>query len=185
MENKVILITGGVRSGKSAYGEGLFQGDQVIYLATNQFFDLEMQERIALHQKKRNPKWRLIEAYKDLGKAIEGAGEPYVFLDCVTALITNFMMETEKEHWRLHDLNALEEEIMAELGGLLEVVFKEKKSLILITNEVGSGIVPESPLGRSFRDLAGSVNKRLAEAADEVILMVSGIPVRIKEARSD
>ncbi|OPL08102.1 MAG: hypothetical protein AVO33_02085 [delta proteobacterium ML8_F1] len=182
MDNKVILITGGVRSGKSAYGESLFPGDDVIYLATNQFYDLEMQERIALHRKKRNPKWRLIEATENLGEVIRGSEESCVFVDCVTALITNFMLGTGQEEFRLQDLGALEETIMEEFAGLLQVVFEEGKSLILITNEVGSGIVPEYPLGRGFRDLAGSINKRLAEAADEVILMVSGIALKIKEA---
>ena len=175
--SRVIMLTGGVRSGKSSYGESIFNTDDVIYIATNQFIDGEMEKRIEKHRETRNSKWGLLESYKGLSKSIIDSKESNVFLDCITAMITNFIFEDEENV----DYEEVEENVIDELTLLINTCRESNKNLILITNEVGLGLVPEHKLGRAFRDISGNVNKEIAKLSDEVILMVSGIPVKVKE----
>lgn len=178
---KITMITGGVRSGKSSYGESLFSSDDVLYIATNQFYDNEMKLRIEKHRETRNKHWTLLEAYKDLGEIISNKSETNFFLDCITALITNFLFESEHaEDLSLDEYERIEARIINEIESLIDVVRLQKKNMIFITNEVGFGLVPEYRLGRAFRDIAGNVNKRIASLSDEVVLMVSGIPLKVK-----
>ena len=178
--SKVIMITGGVRSGKSKYGEKLFDTDDVLYIATNHFVDDEMKKRIEIHKEFRNKNWGLLEQYKNLVTAVKNRGEKNIFLDCVTALVTNFLFEENPDDQPLEYFEKVQKKIDNELTLLIEVARKEGKNIILITNEVGFGLVPEHKLGRVFRDISGNINSRIAELSDEVILMVSGIPIKIK-----
>ena len=178
--SKVIMITGGVRSGKSKYGEKLFDTDDVLYIATNHFVDDEMKKRIEIHKEFRNKNWGLLEQYKNLATAVKNRGEKNILLDCVTALVTNFLFEENPDDQPLGYFEKAQKKIDNELTLLIEAARKEGKNIILITNEVGFGLVPEHKLGRVFRDIAGNINSRIAELSDEVILMVSGIPIKIK-----
>ncbi|MGV8146946.1 MAG: bifunctional adenosylcobinamide kinase/adenosylcobinamide-phosphate guanylyltransferase [Alkaliphilus sp.] len=178
--SKVIMITGGVRSGKSKYGEKLFSTDDVLYIATNYFVDDEMKKRIEIHKQFRNEKWGLLEEYKNLAIAVENREEKNIFLDCVTALITNYVFEENPDNQTLEYFDEIQNKIDSELTSLIETIRKTDKNIIFITNEVGFGLVPEHKLGRVFRDIAGNINTRIAELSDEVILMVSGIPLKIK-----
>lgn len=181
----MILITGGARSGKSSLAERLAAqaADRVFYMATSVVTDAEMAERIALHRASRPAHWRTWEGYQNLGAVLEQQVEPgeAVMLECITTLITNLLFElagdTPPEQM---DFAALEVNIQQQISDLLVACTRSSAPIYLVTNELGMGIVPENRLARHFRDIAGRVNQRLAAAADEVYLVVSGIEVKIK-----
>lgn len=170
---KTILITGGCRSGKSRfaldYANRHFTNR--LYLATGQALDEEMKERIRNHRKERSQDWRTVEEPLNIAGAIEqeAAKAGVILIDCVTLWVSNMLFQ-----------NMPEEEIMRSVGALAEKIHKPLCSFILVTNEVGAGIVPENRLARRFRDLVGMVNQKLAACADEVYWLVSGIPIKIK-----
>jgi adenosylcobinamide kinase/adenosylcobinamide-phosphate guanylyltransferase len=178
----VILVTGGARSGKSDFGESLLKDKKkVLYIATSIPFDEEMKYRVKKHRESRPSHWHTLEAYKNLGDSIRNLKQQYdgIILDCITIMITNLIFENFDEEVEI-DYKAIEEKIMREMKTMVSA-FKELNSeVVLITNEVGSGIVPENRLSREFRDIAGRVNQYLAREAEEVYLAVSGIPVKIK-----
>lgn len=183
LSSNVILVTGGSRSGKSSYGESLYSGtDDVLYIATAIITDEEMQERVRLHQKSRNQSWATIEQYKDLSDVIKSSSQKNIFLDCVTVMVTNLMFDchTQVEQMSRERLGILEKEITKEFQLLIEQVRRSDKNIVLITNEVGYGLVPEYKLGRIFRDIAGRVNQQLALWSDEVYLVACGLPVKLK-----
>ncbi|TRD22686.1 bifunctional adenosylcobinamide kinase/adenosylcobinamide-phosphate guanylyltransferase [Palleronia caenipelagi] len=165
---KSILITGGARSGKSALAERLVQdiGPDPLYIATAQAFDGEMEDRIGLHQDRRGPEWGLIEAPLDLTGALAQAGTRPCLVDCLTLWLTNLMLA--ERDWRE------EADRLAALIGTLP------GPVVFVTNEVGLGIVPETPLGRAFRDAAGTLNQQVAGRCDEVFLCVAGQPLKVK-----
>ena len=166
---KSILITGGARSGKSRFGEDLVlrQGEAPVYIATAQAFDGEMDARIAAHRARRGPEWRTINAPLDLVTALEQSdGDAPRLVDCLTLWLSNLM----------HD----ERDIDAEAEALVSMIARQNAPVTFVTNEVGAGIVPENALARRFRDAAGATNQKLAAAVDEVYLVVSGCPLRIK-----
>ncbi len=181
----MILITGGARSGKSRHGERLVQGmaDRVLYIATSMIFDDEMAERIKHHQLSRPAHWRTVEAWRDLPAVITPDNDPQeaILLECITTLISNLLFDvvgdTPEERW---DYVAIEAHIDAQIARLLAACAACPSPVVLVTNEVGMGIVPENRLARHFRDIAGRVNQRLAEQAEQVWLVVSGIGVKIK-----
>ncbi|ATM86419.1 MULTISPECIES: bifunctional adenosylcobinamide kinase/adenosylcobinamide-phosphate guanylyltransferase [Yersinia] len=181
----MILITGGARSGKSSLAERLAAQtcDRVFYIATSVVTDGEMAERVALHRATRPPHWRTWEGYRDLGAVVEQQVAPgeAVMLECITTLITNLLFEqagdTPPEQM---DFTQLEIGIQQQITDLLAACARSSAPIFLVTNELGMGIVPENRLARHFRDIAGRVNQRLAAAADEVFLVVSGIEVKIK-----
>lgn len=184
---KVILVTGGVRSGKSSYGEELAKqlGDNIMYIATAIPYDDEMQERIKLHKIFRPSNWRTYEGYKDLDKEIEKVEEELdaILLDCVTVMITNLIFDYpdfDENNISNKIFSEIEQHVMKEFKRLLRVVKNKNTTTILVTNEIGWGVVPESKLGRVFRDLAGKINQIIAKEADTVYLLVSGIPMKIK-----
>ncbi|MDD5452165.1 MAG: bifunctional adenosylcobinamide kinase/adenosylcobinamide-phosphate guanylyltransferase [Desulfovibrionales bacterium] len=170
---KTILITGGCRSGKSRfaldYANRHFTNR--LYLATGQAMDEEMKERIKAHQKQRGQDWRTVEEPLNIAGAIEqeAAKAGVILIDCVTMWVSNMLLRDRPE-----------EEIMRSVGALAERMQKSLCSFILVTNEVGAGIVPENRLARGFRDLSGMINQALAACADEVYWLVAGIPVKIK-----
>ncbi|SHI59674.1 bifunctional adenosylcobinamide kinase/adenosylcobinamide-phosphate guanylyltransferase [Lutispora thermophila] len=184
---KCVLITGGARSGKSRFSEKLAAeyGDKVIYIATAVPFDSEMKDRIKKHRESRNKAWFTVETYRDVQDVIYRYEEDYscFLLDCITVMVTNQLMEYfnyDLENATIEDYNKAEESIKEQIMAMLNAIKASSADAILVTNEVGWGIVPENPVARAFRDIAGRMNQIIGERSDEVYLAVSGIPIRIK-----
>ncbi len=181
MNRKIILITGGSRSGKSVFAEqyAMNQGEKVAYIATAQVYDQEMETRVALHRTRRPANWLTIEAPYDADVAVEQAtSEANVILfDCLTLYTSNLLLspntptDPEKQY----------QYIMKQIDKLLASARASQKTILFVTNEVGMGIVPENALARRYRDIAGIVNQKVAAFADEVYLVVSGLAVEIKK----
>ncbi|RWK62575.1 bifunctional adenosylcobinamide kinase/adenosylcobinamide-phosphate guanylyltransferase [Mesorhizobium sp.] len=166
---KLTLVIGGARSGKSAHAERLVTAcpSPWAYIATAQAHDDEMRERIALHRSRRDEGWTTIDAPLDLVGAIEALpdGRP-VLIDCLTLWLTNHMLA--------------ERDIEAECRGLADVLSRPRGPWFVVSNEVGQGIVPDNPLARRFRDAAGRLNQQVAAVAGTVLLMVAGLPLKVK-----
>ena len=173
MVSRIILITGGARSGKSRLAEQLAEGygAPLGYIATATSGDGEMAERIARHQARRGKEWQTIEEPHDLSGAISRNAPLYraLLVDCVTLWLTNLLLMH-------HD----PEPVLGYVNSLTETITGLNTPLVLVTNEVGMGIVPENRLAREFRDLAGMANQLLAEIADEVYVTYCGLPLRLK-----
>ncbi len=171
---KLIFITGGVRSGKSKYAVNLAKNisKNVVFLATAlPFNDLEMRKRIQTHQKNRPSCWKTIEEGMNIVPLLSQLNCPQrvIIIDCLTLLISNLLLN-----------NAKEEDIIKQIEKIADCAGKFNQTTIVVSNEVGWGIVPENPLGRKFRDLSGMANQIMARKAQEIWLTVCGIPVRIK-----
>jgi adenosylcobinamide kinase/adenosylcobinamide-phosphate guanylyltransferase len=171
---EVLFVLGGCRSGKSR--QALEQaesmpGDHKVFIATCIPRDAEMKQRVAQHQKERSLIWRTVEAPVHLPQAIIEQSRPadVLLVDCLTLWISNLMLELEDDR-----------KILAGLPDLTRALQAAACPVVLVSNEVGSGIVPENQLSRRFRDLVGSANQAIAEQADRVVWMVAGIPVPIK-----
>ncbi|WP_454123310.1 bifunctional adenosylcobinamide kinase/adenosylcobinamide-phosphate guanylyltransferase [Kosakonia sp. Marseille-Q7440] len=178
------LVTGGARSGKSRHAESLASpAPRVLYIATAQIFDEEMAARIAHHRQSRPAHWRTEERWQQLSNIITAQNDPdeAIVLECITTLVTNLLFafggSDDAEKW---DYAALEAQVQQEIDALIAACHDCPSPVVIVTNEVGMGIVPENRLARHFRDIAGRVNQRLAQAADGVWLVVSGIGVKIK-----
>ena len=175
--SRCILLLGGARSGKSAYAQRLAEGmaERVLFVATAQALDEEMQARIEAHRRARPRHWRTIEATVGLGREIAGkVGEAQVVvIDCLTLLVSNLLLENPEPV-------AAEERVRREVEDLVACVRTAAATFIVISNEVGLGLVPDNAVGRLYRDLLGTANQRMAAEADEVYLMVAGIPLRVK-----
>jgi len=183
---ELILVTGGARSGKSSFAEELarkFKGE-VLYVATSIPVDEEMKSRIRKHKEQRPKNWETIEAYKDLDLHLGNvtAQKSAVLLDCVTIMVTNIMLDkcSDIDNIGTDEAADMEDRVKNEIKKLIEIIAKTQSAFIIVTNEVGMGVVPEYPSGRVFRDIAGRANQMLARFANEVYLCVSGIPVKIK-----
>lgn len=173
MTPKLILVLGGARAGKSTFalrlakeiaGEG-----SVTFIATAQALDEEMSQRIARHREERPSHWTTIEEPYHLDEALIKVSNPGVALvDCLTLFTSNWLLREDE-----HTLNEVSNRFLTN-------VRSQSQTVIVVSNEVGLGLVPETPLGRSFRDLLGRVNQQFAEAADEVYLLVAGLPLRLK-----
>lgn len=177
----ITLVTGGARSGKSKFAENLFKDKKdVVYIATSRIADIEMQERIKLHQQSRPVEWRTYEKNYNLKKAI-GKEKNYL-LDCITVLTSNIMFDISKDEKYIdYNLqNKIESTIIMEIKNLIDEINSKGYNLILVTNEVGDSIVPEHHVSRVFRDIQGRVNQQIALLSDEVYLVCCGIPVKIK-----
>lgn len=181
----MILVTGGGRSGKSAFAESLAekQGRNVLYIATAVPFDQEMRQRIQKHQQRRPADWETLEDYVNLPDLIEKKASFFdcMLLDCITILITNLLFHFNPTD-NVADMNfeELEDKILDEIGRIADACEKTGKEMIFVTNEVGLGIVPENKLSRHFRDIAGKANQLLARRSKDVYFVVSGIPIKIK-----
>ena len=167
---KIILITGGARSGKSSYAEkmALSLTDNPVYLATARVWDEEFRERVNRHQERRGPEWANIEEEKELSR--HDLTGRIVLIDCITMWCNNFFF----------DLN---DDVDATLRAMKEEFLKFTKqdaTFIFVTNEIGMGGTSTNDIQRRFTDLQGWMNQFVASQADEVILMISGIPVKIK-----
>lgn len=184
---RLLLILGGARSGKSAYGEALasqLAGDApVLYIATATASDDEMRERIARHRESRPPHWPTAEEPLDPAEALRTNTAPVVLLDCVTLLVANLLLDgasySDADEVCV-DWPTAEARVDSAITELLEAWQAHPATLLLISNEVGMGLVPPYPLGRVYRDCLGRVNARLAAAADTALLMVAGLPIELK-----
>lgn len=189
-ENKpgIILVTGGARSGKSTFAERLAGeiGEKVVYIATAQGLDEEMCQRIKNHQSKRPSHWVTIEEPYQVGKVIgeKSYDADVIIVDCLTLLVSN-LMKNYQDHKRQEDNQKITDDIIHTIEKMIQEGLKCKATVILVSNEVGSGIVPGNPIGRFFRDMLGQTNQMIARKADHVYLMVSGIPVLIKGRRDE
>lgn len=175
---RTIFITGGARSGKSRFAEELAQrfGAPLGYLATAQALDSEMEERIRQHQARRGTAWQTIEEPLHLPQclACNDGVHKAILVDCVTLWLSNLLLHYE-------DLDEeVEERIMDNVHRLTNTLREIRTPVILVSNEVGQGIVPENRMARLFRDIAGRTNQMLAAAADEAHVVISGIPLRLK-----
>lgn len=184
---RIILVTGGSRSGKSTFAEQLAasEGNNVLYIATAIPIDEEMKHRIKMHRDQRPKCWFTLEAYNNLESAVKPLieGKDAVLLDCVTVMITNLMFdngEVDWDHIKQEEIMSIEGKIKEQFDKLIKLAEQSTIPFILVTNELGMGLVPEYTLGRIYRDIAGRVNQMLAAQATEVYLCISGIPVRIK-----
>lgn len=166
---KSILITGGVRSGKSRLAEEmtLGLGRPAIYIATAQAHDAEMADRIARHQSRRGPEWRTVAEPLALAETLRDTdGNAPRLVDCLTLWLSNLMLSGAD--W---------EAACAEVTALIA---QQSAAVVFVTNEVGAGIVPENALARAFRDAAGLVNQSIARSCDELWLCVAGYPIKVK-----
>ncbi|MGZ5841170.1 MAG: bifunctional adenosylcobinamide kinase/adenosylcobinamide-phosphate guanylyltransferase [Xanthobacteraceae bacterium] len=165
---KLTLVLGGARSGKSRHAEGLITAlpPPWTYVATAEAGDEEMAARIKSHRERRGAQWRTIDAPRELAKALSACGDGPVLVDCLTLWLSNLMLA--------------EANVEEEVAQLEETLAATKGPLVLVANEVGSGIVPSYPLGRRFRDMQGILNQRMAARAERVILMVAGLPLALK-----
>jgi adenosylcobinamide kinase / adenosylcobinamide-phosphate guanylyltransferase len=170
---RLLLVLGGTRSGKSRFArERAGASRSVLFLATGVATDEDMATRIARHQAERPRDWTTLEARYDLRKSLTDAwhGERCLLLDDFASMVSNLLVERA----------AAEDDVLAEVLELLDFVRYHSVELIVVSSEVGSGVVPDARLGRQFRDLLGIANQSLASAADEVVLLVAGLPLRLK-----
>jgi len=188
-KSKIVLVTGGARSGKSTFAENLAGSlsDDVAYIATAVPFDDGMIDRIKKHQASRPSHWITYEKSVKVYEVIKQIDEAHnvALLDCITIMVNNIMFEDPNLDWDgiTHDeIDVIEEKIQNEVERLIEEVRRSGLTIIVVTNELGMGIVPENRLARIYRDIAGRVNQLLGSKADEVYFTVSGIPMQIKGA---
>ncbi|MCL5058675.1 MAG: bifunctional adenosylcobinamide kinase/adenosylcobinamide-phosphate guanylyltransferase [Actinobacteria bacterium] len=181
---KIVLVTGGTRSGKSEFAEDLAlrMGGPVTYLATLAPGDEEMQRRVDLHRERRPARWTTIEEAVEIPGRLDEAGRaPGVLLvDCLTGWLSNLLLSDTLPHPGA-DRNQKEEYIDRMVEELAGAAGRSAASVIIVADEVGLGLVPPYPLGRLFRDIAGKAGRRLALTADEVYLVVAGLAVEIKK----
>jgi len=175
MNKELVLIIGGARSGKSSFAQRLAKnvGGKVLFLATAQAGDDEMAERIARHKASRPATWRTVEEPLELASVLqrEAASTDVVIIDCLTLWLNNLL---------LREGSASETEVLGQVDRLLDVYQKGTASYIVVSGEVGLGLVPPYPLGRLYRDILGWMNQKVASRADKVFLMIAGIPLELK-----
>ena len=161
---QITFVLGGARSGKSRHAEALVQAAPPPwrYVATAQAWDAEMTARIATHQARRPPGWQTVESPLDLAGTLD-TGLP-VLVDCLTLWVSNLLLADQEPDW----------------AALLAALERRTASTVLVSNEVGLGIVPDNALARRFRDVAGVLHQRVAARADRVVLMVAGLPMVVK-----
>jgi len=184
---KNILITGGARSGKSQFAKelALRSGKPVLFVATAVAGDEEMRQRIEEHRRTRPASWNTLEVTTHVGNAIlqKLGGAQVVIVDCITLLVNNIFSQYTDQGGEQIDASLVEQEVTSEISELVECINHLDASFIMVTNEVGTGLVPANKMSRLYRDLLGKANQLLAQQADEVYLMVAGLPVLIKPAR--
>lgn len=178
MTKELILILGGARSGKSALAERLAsQRKRVLFVATAEALDADMERRIAAHRSQRPSQWRTLEEPLDPASAIQEAADDYeiCLLDCLTLWVSNLLLSMEGS------LKA-EEDILSAVERLLEVYKRSSATWIVVSNEVGLGIVPPTPLGRLYRDILGRANQTVVARADRVYLTVAGLALDVRSS---
>ncbi|MCC8158981.1 MAG: bifunctional adenosylcobinamide kinase/adenosylcobinamide-phosphate guanylyltransferase [Phascolarctobacterium sp.] len=183
MNKELILVTGGARSGKSEFAERLVlhYGRKCAYIATAEIFDDEMAERVRLHQERRSPqRWNNYEAPYAAEQVMDEAGQgaDAILFDCLTLYMSNLM------YGKAAAAGTFEEKVIfvkGEIAKLLEAARKTEKLVVFVTNEVGSGIVPDNIMAREYRDLAGWVNQQVAAECDRVFYCVAGQAIDVKK----
>lgn len=184
--SNIILVTGGARSGKSSFAESLCikQNNKTAYIATSVAFDDEMKNRVKKHQESRPKSWKTYEIYKDIYSIVEELNKNHdtVIMDCVTLMVNNLMFTQgiEVDEATSEELNELENYIREQITKLLEAVKKTNLYFVIVTNEIGMGIVPENKLSRIYGDFVGRANQLIASYSNEVYFVVSGIPMKVK-----
>jgi adenosylcobinamide kinase / adenosylcobinamide-phosphate guanylyltransferase len=177
---KSILILGGARSGKSRFAVEIAQkrGSDVLFVATAEALDEEMKQRIAAHRKGRPIGWETLEAQTHIGNSItQNIGQTRtVIIDCITLLVNNIFEQCGEKT----DDSSLEKAVEAEIKELIDCITKSNALFIIVSNEVGLGIIPGDKVSRVYRDILGRANQILAAHADEVYLLAAGIPLAIK-----
>ena len=180
MSKTLTLVLGGARSGKSTHAQQLARergGDDVLFVATAQALDDEMAARIKAHRAGRPAAWRTLEVPRHVGEAISQAEScGVVLVDCLTLLVSNAVVALPKSA----STAEAEKAALAEVDDLIAAYRRGAASWIIISNEVGLGLVPPYPVGRAYRDALGRANQRLASEADAVLFMVAGIPMKVK-----
>ena len=175
--NKTILLLGGARSGKSARAQELagLAGGRVLFCATAGPLDDEMRSRIEKHRRSRPPGWDTLEAGRDIGRSLGRQASQYdaIIIDCITILVANVMGHGS-------EAEEAESAVNAEILCLIELLKRRQSNYILVSNEAGSGLVPDNRLGRLYRDELGKANQKLAAVSDEVYLLTAGIPLKLK-----
>ena len=170
---EVILVTGGCRSGKSRFALDYVNKHfkNKVFVATAEALDDEMERRIQRHQEERGSDWKTIEEPITLSEMLASLEEDcqVALIDCLTLWITNLLMA-----------ETTEDDIFARVNDLADMIRKIPQSVVVVTNEVGSGIVPDNRMARVFRDLVGAINQKMATCADSVVFMVAGLPQVIK-----
>ena len=168
--DKSLLVLGGARSGKSRFAQTQAENSpgDLVYIATAQPLDAEMADRIARHRHDRGPRWRTVEAPQELTNAISDNSrcDNVLLIDCLTLWASNLMFA--------------ERDISAEIAALTTAISNAPGRIILVSNEVGLGVVPDNALARQFRDVAGEINQEVARIADSVVFVMSGLPVVLK-----
>lgn len=180
---KIVLVTGGSRSGKSTFAEKILEGkDNVLYIATAKVTDEEMKKRIEIHKKSRNQKWSTYEGFKNLDKILEKDNNKYVMLECIGTMVTNLMFDKniDFDTISLEEIAKLEKEIKDEVKKVITTAKEKDKELIIVTNEVGWSIVPGYRLGRIFSDILGHVNQYIGSLSDEAYMVACGFPIKLK-----
>ncbi len=181
MSTLLILVLGGARSGKSAYAEKLADqlGQRVLYIATAELHDQEMVERAAAHRQARPAGWQTLESPRDVGMALATIQEPpeVLLLDCMTLLVSNIVLAMEAKPQA-----AVEAAIQAEIEALREAQVRLNVPLVIVSSEVGLGLIPPYPTGRVYRDALGRANQRLAALADRVFFVAAGLPLILKDS---
>ncbi len=177
---KRILLTGGARSGKSRLAQELAveAGGQVLFVATATAGDDDMRKRIEGHRQVRPKDWKTLEATIHLGRQIaqNNVGFKTIIIDCITLLINNIF----EQYGANAKAETVEKAVVEEIEELVDCMKKSRANFIIVTNEVGLGIVPGDPVSRLYRDLLGKANQALAARVDEVFLLVAGIPIKAK-----
>jgi adenosylcobinamide kinase/adenosylcobinamide-phosphate guanylyltransferase len=184
MAKRCILILGGARSGKSRFASemaGRLAG-RVLFVATGEALDEEMRQRIEAHKRNRPSSWRTVEVPTGVGRRIgeEISDVQVVIVDCLTLWVSNVIGQCGDDPEQI-SAELVEERLATEIDELIRCIDGSTATFILVSNEVGMGLVPESRLGRLYRDILGKVNQVLAERADEVYFMLGGIPVSLKK----
>ncbi len=184
---KKILLIGGARSGKSHFAQelALKSGEPVLFVATAEAGDEEMRRRIEAHRRSRPTGWSTLEVTTHIGSQIVQniGGTRVVIVDCITLLVTNILGQHGYQTDEQTDAAHIESEVAGEINELIQCINRVDASFIMVTNEVGTGLVPVSSTGRLYRDVLGKANQILAEYADEIYLMVAGLPIPIKPAK--
>jgi adenosylcobinamide kinase/adenosylcobinamide-phosphate guanylyltransferase len=183
----VTLVTGGARSGKSRYAEELCKGlgEKVCYIATAKAIDADMKSRIEKHKVSRPQEWKTLEKYDRFDTLVKNEiflSYDTFLLDCITIMITNIMFDQNVDYdtCSIDILEDVEEKVLEEIKELIRVMKSYNKNLILVSNEVGMGLVPPYRLGSVFRDIAGRMNQYIAKEADHVYLTVCGLAQKLK-----
>ena len=176
----ITLILGGARSGKSSHAQSLAEatGKSVTFLATAQAFDEEMSARIQKHRAERPAGWKTLEIPCDIAAHRPQIKSDVVILDCITLLVSNLLMQFVKDD--LVEEAPFMLAVQKEIEGLIGIIREQKQDWIIVSNELGLGLVPPYQMGRVYRDALGWANQRLAREADHVLFMVAGIPMIVK-----